>query len=76
MDDAPRRCKLAEQGARWARESTWEKTAEATLKVINQITFLGADLGTADLGIAGLGNKDPIQSSGSAEGLGESEDCD
>ncbi|MEM9245455.1 MAG: glycosyltransferase, partial [Cyanobacteria bacterium P01_F01_bin.153] len=62
IDDAQRRSELAERGSTWARESTWEKTAEATLEIINQITFLGADLGT----------NDHIQS----ENLEAGEDCD
>ncbi|MGD1936238.1 MAG: glycosyltransferase [Cyanophyceae cyanobacterium] len=76
IDDAQRRSALAEKGAAWARELTWEKTVEATLEIINQITFLGADLLGADSGTSNTIPSSKDSDNSEEERLEKGEDCD
>lgn len=42
INDGQRRCHLAAAGAKWAKQLTWEKTAEAMAEVLDRATFSGS----------------------------------
>ena len=41
IDEPQRRCDLTKLGAKWAKQFTWERTADATVQVLERLTFLG-----------------------------------
>ncbi|MEM1425793.1 MAG: glycosyltransferase, partial [Cyanobacteria bacterium P01_H01_bin.130] len=51
IDEPQRRCDLTKLGAKWAKQFTWERTADATVQVLERLTFLGdRPLGTSEDG--------------------------